>query len=150
MRQDPFMVVGMVRSGTSYVGSILAANGVDMGARLKPADAHNRNGYFEDLGHSRCRSGGSSDGMTLATRGSFPVETTVDEDGELAAYIERRRFAGRWGVKAPGILLFWPLWARLLPPETVVLLPFRHPFAVLDSFLRWGMEVEAILGLWLS
>jgi hypothetical protein len=41
------------------------------------------------------------------------------------------------------------LW-EVLPPSTVILLPFRHPDLVARSFGRWGMTREDVLGLWLQ
>ena len=41
------LVVGMHRSGTSLLGSILEALGVAMPGPLMPGDHHNPGGYFE-------------------------------------------------------------------------------------------------------
>src|SRR5689334_14926006 len=46
---SPIIVTGMHRSGTSLTASLLSAAGVNMGGNLLPADAHNPDGYFEDV-----------------------------------------------------------------------------------------------------
>jgi hypothetical protein len=84
VRQRPFVVIGMGRSGTSYGGSILADAGLEMGSRLKPADERKIAGYFEDLDvlemHERWL---ARRGLTFGSIHSFPLDTTDDEEGSL-------------------------------------------------------------------
>lgn len=153
MKEGPFIVVGMGRSGTSYVGAILEAAGIDMGAELKPADEHNQGGYFEDLEATRMHERWLEQrGLTLASvSDALPVEATPDETEAIALYIARREArAHRWGLKAPGILFFWEAWREVLPDRSIVLVPFRRPSAVADSFERYGLDRDTALALWLQ
>jgi hypothetical protein len=150
-RGGPFIIVGMGRSGTSYLGSILHAAGIEMGAALKPGDHFNRRGYFEDVETTQMHEDWLKQrGLTfMSVSDRLPVQAADRESGKIAAYVAQREASGRpWGVKAPGILFFWPAWRERLPPETVVLLPFRHPTAVVGSFERWGLAGETTLRLW--
>jgi hypothetical protein len=152
-RRGPFIVLGMGRSGTSYIGSVLAANGIDMGAELKTADEQNRNGYFEDVETTRMHEHWlARRGLNLASvHAGFPLEVDPDEQALISAYVARREAsADRWGVKAPGILFFWNGWREVLPKRSVLLVPFRHPAAVADSFERYGLDRERALALWLQ
>ncbi len=143
----------MGRSGSSYVASALHQAGVYVGDELKSADQHNRAGYFEDLEvlqmHERW----------LVERGLWfdsvsdrlPLAPTAEMDDAVAAFVRRRQAQGRrWGVKAPGLLFFWPVWRRHLPEETTILLPFRHPNAVVQSLVAWGNPPELASMLWLQ
>jgi hypothetical protein len=153
-RQEvPFIVVGMGRSGTSYFGSILDEAGIGMGGNLKPPDEHNKRGYFEDLEATRMHQEWlERRGLTLASvSDSFPLPATPDEMGAISSYIALREAeGGRWGLKAPGILFFWDAWREQLPRGSVVLVPFRHPSAVADSFERYGLGRQQALALWLQ
>jgi hypothetical protein len=151
VRPGPFIVLGMGRSGTSYVGSLLAAKGIEMGSSLKPADAHNPGGYFEDVEttgmHERWLARRGLDLASLSD--SFPLAGDPEERDAITAYVARRQEGRRrWGVKAPGILFFWSAWRAALPPMSVLLIPFRHPAAVPDSFERYGLERQRALDLW--
>jgi hypothetical protein len=148
----PFIVIGMGRSGTSYLGSLLDATGIAMGAELKPADEHNARGYFEDIETTRVHERWlERRGLTLASSDSVPLAVDPDERDAIAAYIARRGSTGdRWGVKAPGILFFWDAWRDLLSSQTVLLVTFRHPDAVAASFERYGLDGEHAQALWLQ
>jgi len=143
----------MGRSGTSYVGSILDRAGIDMGRELKPPDELNERGYFEDLEPLRLHQGWLDElGLTLASLDErFPLDPGAAGRRQVASFVERRqREAERWGLKAPGILFFWPAWREALPPQSVLLFPFRHPEGTLRSLERLGMEREHGLALWVQ
>jgi hypothetical protein len=152
-QEGPFVVVGMGRSGTSYVASVLEASGIRMGGELKAADEHNPRGYFEDVETTRMHVQWlERRGLTLASvSDSFPLEPSAEERQAIASYVARREAAGElWGVKAPGILFFWDAWREALPRSSVVVVPFRHPTAVADSFERYGLARDQALALWVQ
>jgi FkbM family methyltransferase len=151
--EGPFIVVGSGRSGSSYVGGLLEASGIDMGAELKPPDRHNRKGYFEDEETTRMHLRWlARRGLTLESISeSFPLDATPDECEEISAYVARREaMKARWGLKAPGILYFWDAWRERLPQRSIVLVPFRHPSAVAASFEQGGLNRELGLALWMQ
>jgi hypothetical protein len=140
-RRGPAVVIGMGRSGTSYVASLLDAAGYGLGVELKPADGANEAGYYEDLDvtqmHERRLAELGLDLGTVSDR--FPLPATPAVAAEVRSYVTHRESAGGpWGVKPPGALFFWPAWREALPRSTLLLLPFRHPEAVVGSY--WRLE----------
>ncbi len=124
-----------------------------MGRALKPPDEHNRAGYFEDLEVTRMHEAWlAARSLTLASVDDrFPLETTREEADLVTSYIGGREAEARpWGLKAPGILFFWPTWRDRLPEGTVLLLPFRNPDAVIRSFKRYGLAPDNAASLWLQ
>jgi hypothetical protein len=151
--RGPFIVIGMGRSGTSYVASVLHEAGIDMGEELKPADEQNEAGYFEDLEVLRMHQSWLEErGMSfVSVSDEFPLELDAARREKISSYIERRESSSRpWGLKAPGILFFWPAWQDALPETTVLLLPFRHPDGVAASLADGGMPPESALPLWMQ
>jgi hypothetical protein len=152
-RPGPFVVIGMGRSGTSYVASILHRSGYDMGKRMKPADDQNEAGYYEDLEatliHEKWLAELGYDFGTVSDRFPLPVTPSMIEDVE--SFVEQRETHRRpWGVKPPGALFFWPAWRAALPRSTVLAVPFRHPEAVVGSYLAAGDTRERAEALWLQ
>jgi hypothetical protein len=152
-RRGPVVVIGMGRSGTSYVASLLDAAGYGLGAELKPADAANEAGYYEDLEvthmHERRLAELGLDLGTVSER--FPLPATPAVADEVRSYVTHRESAGGpWGVKPPGALFFWPAWREALPRSTVLLLPFPHPDGVVDSYVAGGDTRERAEALWLQ
>jgi hypothetical protein len=152
--EGPFLVIGCGRSGTSYVAGLLHASGIDMGRHLKPPDHFNERGYFEDVAvtdlHMRWL---AQRGMTLMSiSAEFPLDGTAEMEQQLRDVVRPLMESGRrWGIKPPGILFFWPLWQRMLPPTTYLLLPFRHPLAFAQSYVAGtGDTSDRALALWTS
>ena len=143
----------MGRSGTSYVASILDQAGVDMGRELKSPDEHNPRGYFEDLEALLMHQGWLEElDLSFASVDErFPIDPGPERREQIAAFVGRRqRETGRWGLKAPGVLFFWPAWRDVLPPHTLLLVPFRHPEGTLRSVERAGLGRDQALGLWIQ
>jgi hypothetical protein len=149
----PFIVIGVGRSGTSYVASVLHEAGIDMGEQLRPADEHNEAGYFEDLEVLRMHQHWLEErGMSfLSLSDEFPLVVDAQGRDRIRTYVARRESNGRpWGLKGPGILFFWPAWQDALPASTVLLLPFRHPDGVAASLADGGVPPEWALPLWMQ
>jgi len=143
----------MGRSGTSYVASILDQAGVDLGRELKPADEHNERGYFEDLEALRMHQGWLEErGLSFVSLDErFPLDPGPEGRAQVAEFVRKREHeTEQWGLKAPGILFFWPAWREALPPSSVLLFPFRHPDATLRSLERGGIDREQGLALWIQ
>jgi len=145
------LVCGMHRSGTSMVGGMLAALGVDMGRRLIPPDEANARGYFEDADivefHGRLfRALLPSDARGHVDWG-WAEDTQLDRGrlrefaGEAHALAdERARAGGPWGFKDPRTTLTLDLWEACLPDARFVLV-YRFPWGVADSMQRIGADV---------
>jgi len=152
-RRGPVVVIGMGRSGTSYVASLLDAAGYGLGAELKPADGANEAGYYEDVEvtqmHERRLAELELDLETVSD--GFPLPATPAAAEEVRSYVAHREAAGGpWGVKPPGALFFWPAWREALPRSTILALPFRHPDAVVGSYVASGGTRERAEALWLQ
>lgn len=133
-------IVGMHRSGTSVVSSLLQSGGLDIGQRLLEAGPGNVKGHFEDLDffqlHVRILKSWkiSSTGFTLQR--DIPIST--EQVGQARDLIAERRGRGvPWGWKDPRSTLFLDFWRQMLP-ETNFLILYRCPADVLDSFVRRG------------
>jgi hypothetical protein len=148
----PVVVLGMHRSGTSYVASLLHGSGYSMGGALLEAAQSNPAGHFEDRNVVRFHD------RALATRGlkwysrdiPAPLAFSTKERSWVARYVTTRSRSGdRWGFKDPRSALFWPSWQELLPPSTAQCLVFRNPLSVATSlFLRDGIPTTRGLALW--
>jgi hypothetical protein len=125
-----------------------------MGSDLKPPDQLNERGYFEDVPVTRLHQRWLAQReMNLASISEdFPINGTAEMEQELRTVLgPRLQGPGRWGMKPPGILFFWPMWERVLPPTTHLLLPFRHPQAFASSYVTGNNETsERALTLWTS
>jgi hypothetical protein len=149
----PFVVIGMGRSGTSFVASILHESGISMGERLKPPDQQNEAGYFEDLEITEMHAGWLMKfGFDFGSvSGRFPLEPTAAMTDAVRSLVAQREARGRpWGLKPPGALQFWPAWEAALPRSTVLVLAFRHPRGVSASYEAAGASREWAEGLWLQ
>src|SRR6476620_1936431 len=106
----PFVVVGMGRSGSSYVGGVLHRAGIDMGKEVKPADAYNQAGYYEDLEVLQAHEAWLRE-LNLefgSVRLNFPLEVGPKRRKWIQEFVARREGESvTWGLKVPGILFFW-------------------------------------------
>ena len=145
--RHPILILGMHRSGTSYLASLVRALGVDLGAELVGPQRGNPRGHFEDRAilsfHERLlqsRLEGQPRAFDPGMMIARPIEGTFSpaEEAEARALLEAR--AGRtgpWGWKEPRTALFLPAWERLCPDFRGIVI-FRHPWAVHDSARRRG------------
>lgn len=160
------LVLGMHRSGTSVLASILQAIGVELGpseALLSPsADAANETnvkGFFElrdvvDIHDSLLL----ELGMQWDCVGALPerwLESRAAAHAEEALLgVLERRFARAlvWGVKDPRMCRFVPLWTRILARVGVaptLVVASRDPRSVAASlYRRDGLSTSHALELW--
>ena len=144
------VVLGMHRSGTSMVASMLAALGVFMGERLIGADPSNATGHWEDWEFSRLNRA-----VLRAAGGSWdlpPPPTAILTTGRLFRKMQklvdaRNRAHALWGFKDPRTTLTYDLWAQFLADPRVVIVS-RNEAAVVDSLYRrngipaaWGSRL---------
>ena len=144
------LVVGMHRSGTSLLGSMLPHLGVPLPGPLIDADQHNPEGYFErhdvtalqeqlliDLGHWWP----SQQGVSPLPADWMDHPVTHRCKGALRRLLEREQGqqTTAWAIKDPRTSLLLPLWLRLsqelnLPMRLV--LSLREPSEVMMSLLQ--------------
>jgi O-antigen biosynthesis protein len=136
-------IVGMGRSGTSLVSSMLQSGGLHIGQRLMGPGDGNSKGHFEDLDFYEFHmwvleaQGIHNSGFTL--QGKIQIrEQHLFRARELVE--ERRRHLTPWGWKDPRTTLFLDFWQELIPEANFLIL-YRPPWDVVDSLFRRGDEV---------
>lgn len=145
------VVAGMHRSGTSLVGSMLAAAGVAMGERQLAADAHNPRGYFEDVDFltlqrrmlwtaTREDDGGHRDWGWTESEALDEAAFAPFAGEARALLLARGDRRGYWGWKDPRTTVLLDFWQPLLPDARYVLV-YRHPWGVADSMQRLAADV---------
>ena len=146
---QPVMIVGMHRSGTSYLTGSLQAAGLEL-VSFSAWNPHNTKGNRENQAivdfHEKM----------LAARGcawDIPpagnVAWTEDEHREARDLIDTFRGHAVWGFKDPRALLFVEGWRELLPKLRFVGV-FRHPDAVFRSLTARGHQMTPgqVYALW--
>ena len=149
-RGDCVVVLGMHRSGTSFLTSVLAGQGFDLGTARDGGSLSkwNAHGHFESW---KCvsvnnrilhDSGGSWDYPPTGVHATFATRLRMRE--ALADFGGDRPFA----IKDPRFSLTCRLWESLLP-STHFIVCFRHPIAVAESLKRRnGLSREKAVSLW--
>lgn len=149
LSNEPFVILGAFRSGTSCLATALTKLGVHLGAEkdFHPADQFNERGYQELVDLQKLNA------YCLAVFGInyFQAEPLPNDwrhhpsaDAlvcEIASCL-RRHFAGekRWGWKEPSTTVLLPLYMDALARESVTSPRFpisiRHPLSVAASQQR--------------
>ena len=142
---SPVIVLGMHRSGTSYLAGFAGAWGMSIGQRLLPSAMDNPRGYFEDEEFVRFHGDvlQRACGQALTNHALGPmhfrtnpkVALTDEERRRGAALAAARRGFRFWGWKDPRTCLFLEFW-RSHFPEAALVAVYRHPLEV------WGSEVR--------
>ncbi|MGO8677455.1 MAG: glycoside hydrolase family 99-like domain-containing protein [Limisphaerales bacterium] len=146
------VVLGMHRSGTSLLTSLLAEAGVDLGEKLIPGDANNEAGYWEQAEINR-----TQDRLLHQLRKSWagpawmnPLPLDWRQLGagerlrfseELSAIVrqEMSKAKGIWGFKDPRTTRLLPLWKEVfagLGVEPDYILAIRNPADVAASVVK--------------
>ena len=128
------VVMGMPRSGTSLVASLLHAMGVNMGDRMFAADEFNPMGYYED------RDFVDLNGSVLR-RGGYRWSRPPTEEHRLeliqmyrtaAEELVAHKDKGLWGFKDPRTVLLWDMYHPFLTEPHYVVVE-RKGAAVMSS-----------------
>ncbi|MEM7310975.1 MAG: sulfotransferase [Planctomycetota bacterium] len=133
---SPILILGMHRSGTSMLTSMLADLGLFLGKRL---DSNHESTFFQGLNDWVLRSAGGSwerpeaidelltkpklRGLTRDYLDGMLRSPRVASFLGLAAYLKHRRpmeLPGPWGFKDPRTTFTLPLWLELFPDARVV------------------------------
>ncbi|MCT0224975.1 glycosyltransferase [Synechococcus sp. CS-1328] len=144
------LLVGMHRSGTSLLGSLLPALGVPLPGDLIAADPHNPEGYYE-----RADLTALQEQLLISLGQWWPAEAGVMEltEGWLGFPAVRRCAAsltrllaeeqrcqpGPWALKDPRTSLLLPLWRQVaaeLDQPLKLVLSVRDPAEVMVSLLQ--------------
>lgn len=144
----PVMVVGMHRSGTSFLTGSLQQAGLDLG-KHSAWNPHNLKGNRENQDFVDFHD------LILSERGFSwdrpPIEPIVwskQEFSRAQQLVDGYEGVKNWGFKDPRGLLLVDGWRQMLPHLRFIGI-FRHPLAVSGSLAaRGGMPTAQSLGLW--
>ena len=154
-QQEPIIILGMHRSGTSCLAGSLEEAGLYLGD-VKRENSDNLKGNRENRGimelqeailnHHRPVPCGPCAAWHLPPKAEldWTTEFEAERDRIVAAFPKDRP----WGFKDPRTVFTLPGWLRVLPSARLVG-SFRHPMAVALSLKkRNNFEFEFSLGLW--
>ncbi|MGE0717899.1 MAG: hypothetical protein AB7P02_20805 [Alphaproteobacteria bacterium] len=160
------VVLGMHRSGTSLLASLLQTLGVDLGGDLLlDRRPDNENGYWEHAGIAAAqealldrlgRRWYGPEGLLPLPAGWWRLPEVAPCRRELAAIVDRETAAavGVWGFKDPRTVRLLPLWSEIFAALGVTptyVLALRDPAAVAASLARRdAMSPAAAQLLWLQ
>ncbi|WP_395505903.1 sulfotransferase family protein [Ectopseudomonas hydrolytica] len=144
----PVMVVGMHRSGTSFLTGSLQQAGLELG-KYSAWNPHNLKGNRENLDIVAFNDAVlNARGFAWDNPPTSSIAWTSEEYARARALIADFAGAPHWGFKDPRSLLLVEGWRELLPDLRFVGI-FRHPTAVVQSLqARGGMPEEQALALW--
>ena len=154
------LIVGMHRSGTSLLGSILPACGIAMPGALIPSDKHNPEGYFEredvtelqeQLLIDLDRWWPSPRGIEALPQGWLESDRGQKALTDLVKLLEPecRQQKGPWAIKDPRSSLLLPLWKAAcmqLKIPLQLLLAVRDPSEVMVSLVARDRFVTGMDG----
>ena len=145
----PVILLGMHRSGTSYLASFVNAWGVSIGDHLLSPAEDNPRGYFEDEEfvrfHSEVLERQCGQPLTFHELGPIhfrdqpDLSLTEQERNRGADLAKARSRKAIWGWKDPRTCLFLDYW-RSMFPKAILIAVYRHPLEVYGSEVRRRME----------
>jgi hypothetical protein len=123
-------VLGMHRSGTSWLAGSLQELGLEMG-EVSTSDPHNKKGNRESPVLMEIHEGVLADNDGSWKKPPRKSKWSDARRAALAAHVAdmNARFPGGWGFKDPRALLVLDEWLRQVPTLARVGI-FRHPLAV--------------------
>lgn len=131
------VLLGMHRSGTSYVSKLLYEMGISMGDRLLSGDWSNPDGHYEDIDfltfHKKIL---DRSNLSPYLTESFPLDIR-EEDVACANLLLQKKSQDKtsWGWKDPRTILFLPFWRSIID-NGIYIVVFRKPEDVVHSLLR--------------
>ena len=154
------LIVGMHRSGTSLLGSLLPACGIAMPGPLISGDIHNPEGYFERADVTALQEQLLIDlerwwpaprGMQPLPEGWLESARGQQALADLIALLrpEAEHQQGPWAIKDPRSSLLLPLWkaaCQQLGIPLKLLLAVRDPAEVMVSLVRRDQAVTGMDG----
>lgn len=144
------MVVGMHRSGTSFLTGSLQQAGLELGKHSE-WNPHNLKGNRENQDivalHDEIL---ARNGFAWDNPPSAAIVWSEDEKQKAREIILSYRGVPHWGFKDPRALLLVEGWQQILVKVGFVGI-FRHPMAVAQSLdARGGMQRQKAFDLWLA
>ena len=132
------IVLGMHRSGTSFMGRWMVESGFDFGGNLVPGGIGNQDGHYEDMDFHDLHEG-------ILSRCGIPYggferfdDLVVDDRSvaEIQGLITKKASTNQyWGWKEPRTCLFLREYEKLLPNAKVVVI-YRDVEKVVSSLIK--------------
>lgn len=140
-RGPPLIVLGMHRSGTSFLTGTLQLAGLELGPHNTSAK-HNQKGNRENPEIVAFHD------AVLAARGTSwrapppeQIRWTTEEEARARALVATYEGTPRWGFKDPRSLAMIDEWRRICPGAGLIGI-FRNPVSVTRSLLQRGMAIN--------
>lgn len=145
MQDKVLLIIGMGRSGTSFVTSWLNACGLDVGDDLVKTRHLNANGCFEDKAFQQInfeifRYNGLPVRLDVPLEKQFHISEKIKRKARSLAR-QRAAQGGQWAFKDPSTTLFLDFWREVLPQANYLFI-YRHYSAVVDSLLRLRERIQ--------
>lgn len=157
MEKTIVSVLGMHRSGSSYVAGRIRGMGIDFGhdEELIAGDAYNELGYHENkdlsyLGEEILIALGGDHMRPPFLEPGWETSSLLDSFRAKAKLLVETKFgkSHAWGWKDPRTSLLIPFWRQIFQP-THYIIPIRNPLAVAESLLRRnGIAIRHGSELW--
>jgi len=137
----PVIILGMGRSGTSFLTAFLNSWGVNIGTDLIPPSDANPHGFYEHRAivalHQRLlervrKTPQFDDTLSPLLRDFDPSEEDREEAIRILNQVAR---PGLWGWKDPRTIHNVNFWLELLPNAKLIV-PLRHPLEIAYSYLK--------------
>lgn len=150
-----FFVLGMHRSGTSMVASILQSLGVSLGPEedMVPANQFNAAGYYENAPSVAANDAFlKKNDISWRTLPVIETRTTLKGVDEYAATIgeivKGLDANGLWCVKDPRLSFLLPYWTAAAGPASAIVCLRRPDAAALSLKTRNDLSVSYSAALW--
>ena len=152
------LIVGMHRSGTSLLGSLLSACGIAMPGPLIGGDTHNPEGYFERADVTALQEQLLIDlerwwpaprGMQALPEGWLESDLGQRALAQLTQLLEGEQHQRAWAIKDPRSSLLLPLWKAACDQLEIPLqlvLAVRDPAEVSVSLVRRDQAITGMDG----
>lgn len=154
-----YFILGMHRSGTSALGGVLNALGLNAGSLLMPANDTNPKGYFENR-HIYWHNEKILNDYQSSWH-DYGFNADIISDTDKAKYVQKAqklieqeyKYAQQFFIKDPRICMLFPIWKEACENLNInikVIIPLRNPLEVAESLRsRNEFSQEKSLILWL-
>ena len=135
LMSDGIAILGMHRSGTSFLASLLERSGVHIGSALLTEDWSNPAGHFENLDFLNFHEALlQAHGVDYLVDHDVHWQFTEAHDARAQALAAQHRSRPLWGWKDPRTCLFLEFWRTILPEMRSIAI-YRHYLPVIQSLL---------------
>jgi hypothetical protein len=151
------LVLGVHRSGTSFVANVLNELGAFVENDYLKADKHNEKGYWESATLKEI----NTNVLTSTGFGEYKPPPLFDgwqHRPEISPlrdrarkFVERMNLHELWAAKDPAMTITLPFWSEVLPDDRSFIICVRNPLSVVNSMRTfWHMDPHEGSYLWMA